>query len=385
MLVAPLGRRIRDQTRVVDPACGAGDLLLAAADTLPRGWGAERRWEHLAEHFLGVDIVPELVEAARLRLALACSDVRLGASRPSASDAPVRTGDSLRHTEWVEEADIVLLNPPYARRRLEEDVPWGVGLQTQAAFFMHEMVRLTRPGTHIAAILPDVLRAGPRYERWRTHISAKAEIHSAEPVGVFDSWTDIDVFILRAVTRSASHPRRRKHWHADTMNSIGPESKTLGDVASVAIGDVVPHRHKDSRGPVVAYITVKEAPADGRATVPKTRRFAGRLHAAPFLVVRRTSAPTRGQGARLRPTFVPSSLGQVAVENHLVVIRPNDSTEASCRALAIALRHPSVTDWLDDAVRTRHLTSSALLSLPVKMAAAPIDDSCTNCVESDSK
>src|ERR1700753_3060871 len=56
---------------IVDPACGAGDLLVAYACNLP----AEDRWtqtvESWSEKLFGLDLEAEFIRAARLRLHLA--------------------------------------------------------------------------------------------------------------------------------------------------------------------------------------------------------------------------------------------------------------------------------------------------------------------------
>jgi hypothetical protein len=62
---------------------------------------------------------------------------------------------------------------------------------------------------------------------------------------------------------------------------------------------------------------------------------------------------------------VHKKLGAVAVENHLIVIKPNAGTLAACRRLRKQLNDPSVTAWLDMRLRTRHLTKQALLELPL--------------------
>jgi hypothetical protein len=84
----------------------------------------------------------------------------------------------------------------------------------------------------------------------------------------------------------------------------------------------------------------------------------------PFLVVRRTSRPGEGAG-RLRPVLIRGDK-PVAVENHLVVLRPNDGTLRACRALATELQAEETTQWLDQRIRMRHLTVGSIASIPLR-------------------
>lgn len=60
-----------DRRRYVDPACGCGDLLLAASMRLRVEPSLEATLVHWNRHLLGRDLVPAFVRAARARLVLA--------------------------------------------------------------------------------------------------------------------------------------------------------------------------------------------------------------------------------------------------------------------------------------------------------------------------
>jgi hypothetical protein len=70
-LVASYRGPISAGATVLDPACGAGDLLLAAAELLPRTWTAARLQRHIATRFHGRDLVEVLAQITRDRLRLA--------------------------------------------------------------------------------------------------------------------------------------------------------------------------------------------------------------------------------------------------------------------------------------------------------------------------
>src|SRR5205085_9704707 len=87
----------------------------------------------------------------------------------------------------------------------------------------------------------------------------------------------------------------------------------LKDNATVYVGSVVPHRHREV-GPRVPYINAKSLPAWGRiCSVQDRRRFTGTLFSPPFVAVRRTSSPH--DGARGIGSIVATKT-PVSMENH---------------------------------------------------------------------
>ncbi|MGW0823263.1 N-6 DNA methylase [Streptomyces sp. NPDC002845] len=126
--------------RVLDPACGSGTLLSAAAR---RGAG----------ELYGQDSLP--VQARR-------SAVGLMLTAPKTT-VTVRTADSLRADAFPDlVADAVLCNPPYGDRdwghaELAYDPRWAYGVPARAeselAWVQHALAHLT-PGGHAVLILP---------------------------------------------------------------------------------------------------------------------------------------------------------------------------------------------------------------------------------------
>jgi hypothetical protein len=228
-----------------------------------------------------------------------------------------------------------------------------------AGAFLELAIKNARPGEHISAILPDVLRSGTRYGRWRDAVAAQAEIRRVEPYGRFDPATDVDVFVLHLARRGAG-----KHegagWPA-TKQEATPTRVPLSDLATVTVGAVVPHRH-GNRGPWRCYLEVGNAPAFGETGVRLKRRFTGTVVMPPFVVVRRTSNPSDRD--RLITTVI-SGEKPVAVENHLIVIKPHVASLTECRRIAGALGDPVARRWIDATIRCRHLTTTALKQIPV--------------------
>lgn len=162
---------------VLDPACGAGGLLLAAAS---RWDEAKRRPEDLV--LAGTDRDPTLASLAAVRLGFAYATHRGflagkaretgGAEAPEGGD--VRVGDSLRndpHSGFS--ADVVVSNPPFNERdwgheELATDPRWIYGLpprtEPELAWVEHALARL-KPGGIAVLLMPPAVasrRAGRR-------------------------------------------------------------------------------------------------------------------------------------------------------------------------------------------------------------------------------
>nr|WP_168506955.1 N-6 DNA methylase [Streptomyces sp. S1D4-11]QIY94508.1 N-6 DNA methylase [Streptomyces sp. S1D4-11] len=150
----------RDRTTVMDPACGTGHLLAAAAEAAgSAGAGAVA--------LIGGDRDPVLAALAGARLALSARD----GDRPLID---VRPGDSLRTDPFADTpADIALCNPPFNERdwgyeELATDARWSHGLpprtEPELAWVEHCLARL-RPGGAAVLLLPPAVaarRAGRR-------------------------------------------------------------------------------------------------------------------------------------------------------------------------------------------------------------------------------
>lgn len=127
--------------RVLDPACGSGTLLTAAAT---RG----------ARELYGQDSVP--VQARR-------TAVGLTLTAEGGADVTVRTGDSLRADAFPDlTVDAVLCNPPYGDRdwghdELAYDSRWAYGFppraESELAWVQHALAHL-QPGGHAVLLLP---------------------------------------------------------------------------------------------------------------------------------------------------------------------------------------------------------------------------------------
>lgn len=349
-----------------DPACGSGNLLLALAKRLPVAKSPVDTLVEWGNRLRGMDTQEILVRAARARLALlACVRTGKCLSARNISELPdllphLHVGDSLS-AEWPHGTAYVM-NPPFNVLKLRRrQVLWASGSVSAAALFVDRALTFAQPGDHIVALLPDVLRSGTRYEKWRRSIDQKAQAVTISVKGLFGNTADVDVFVLEAI---ASHSRTgdqgSTNWHGleDTSESPTPR---VGDMFTVRVGPVVPHRDK-LEGPVHPYLDVHDArPWETMRVESQHRAFSGTVFKPPFVAIRRTSRP--GSAHRAVATLVVGD-DSIAVENHLIVALPKNGGERACLELLRVLCQENTTDWLDDRIRCRHLTTKAVADIP---------------------
>jgi len=157
-----------DVGTVLDPACGTGGLLIAAA----RQWAGEVDVPASGAplRLLGQDVDATQAALATVRLLLAGRSP--GRERPWEVD--VRAGNTLRADPHPDvRADVVLCNPPFNERdwgyeELATDARWTYGLpprtEPELAWTQHALSRLAPGGTAVLLLPPGVAsrRAGRR-------------------------------------------------------------------------------------------------------------------------------------------------------------------------------------------------------------------------------
>ena len=241
--------------RILDLACGAGDLLIACARHLPLQSNIERTLSVWGQKLSGFDIHPEFVLATRARLALTAilrgRERYTGYPITSLSDLfPfIRVGDGLEQLTTINDSDLIVINPPYSSAKIPDNCFWAAGNISLAALFLDACVQNASAGARIIAILPDVLRSGSRYKKWRSHILSQAKIESLKLIGRFDKWADVDVFVLRLLVK----PRRIGKDKGCGFLTTETQHATFGDFFHVHVGPVVPYRD-ESTGPGYPYI-----------------------------------------------------------------------------------------------------------------------------------
>ncbi len=352
---------IDDRSVILDPACGTGDLLITCAtklgknndlDTTLKSWGAQ---------IMGRDIYPKFIQAAKARLLLAAfrDNIRDKCSVPNVQETfpKIVCACGISDEDAIKAATHIVVNPPFGLSTAPESCNWASGKVNAAALFMEACIRHANCGTRIVAILPDVLRSGSRYEKWRKFVESRSRMHRIELHGRFDRWTDVDVFVLDVEIHEETKGSNGFHW----SRPIRPTLSSVGEWFEVCIGPVVDYRDPHE-GPSHPFVHARNSSSwQTVSEVSQYRRFKGKVIASPFVVVRRTSRP--GDKFRALGTIVNTE-SAVAVENHLLVLRPMDGTIEACRELLEVLRNPKTTQWLDQYICCRHLTVSAIADLP---------------------
>ncbi len=337
---------------------------MAAARLLPVRRSLSQTLKLWSRHLAGFDIHREFVTAARLRLAI------LALSRGARFDlndlrqiaaifSEVRHSDGFRALQDLEGITHVLINPPFGSITAPKGCSWGEGRVSKAAVFFERCLYSLKSGTHVTAILPDVLRAGSRYEKWRNMVREKAAGIQISQLGNFRT-ADVDVFLLKLLVRSrAAHTEAggsSRSWLA------GISSDTVGARFEISVGAVVPHRLRKQKGRLHKFIHAKNLPAWGIFDpVSEKISFSGQVTLPPFVVIRRTSGPA--DHWRALATLIVGKK-QVAVENHLIVCKPKSGGKRACSELLKKLKTKSTNRFLNKRIRCRHLTVGAVKEIP---------------------
>jgi hypothetical protein len=362
-----LGQVITKDAVILDPACGAGDLLIAAAQNFKIEKDLSSTLTNWKGKLFGFDIHPEFVRAAKARIVLSAMS-RGAQQKPTSrrklgqilSNIIAYDGLSMNSTlrSIINKASHVVLNPPYALTAAPEGCLWASGKVTGAAVFLDFYVAHLNNGTNVIAILPDVLRTGTRYLKWRKAIEESAAIKRIEIIGKFDTWTDIDVFLLHLCVGAGNKKLFGRWWNV----GIGHAQKNLENVFEISVGPVVPHRDP-VEGKWQKYITARSLSGYKEFDSDKSssRRWSKRTFAPPFVAVRRTTRPDMKN--RVVGTVVFGKK-PVAVENHLIILKPRDNSIEACNKLLMMLYEARTEAWLDERIRCRHFTVSSLRELP---------------------
>jgi hypothetical protein len=354
-LAGMLWSELPDHAVVVDPTCGMGDLLLAYADRLPIADTLEETLAAWGECLGGLDLRSDLVRMTKVRLVmLARARGGFGGLLNGIDDIfpMIQVGSALSGSPILAKADGFLFNPPFGQTTPNISPPWSAGQINAAALFLDALLEGPTSPKPIAAVLPEVLRSGSRYGRFREHLAVKGLAGTFQSLGRFDAWTDVDVFVTLLKPSEAG--------------GVWPDPVTIGGATvgsgfTVRVGAVVPHRHENV-GPERPYLCAKTTTAWDNGFIPtSSRAFAGTVFKPPFVVIRRTSSPSDRHRA---VGTVIIGAQDVAVENHLIVAKPLKGGVAACRELLIVLKSSETSEHLNRMLRCRHLTTGAVAAIP---------------------
>ncbi|WP_120338719.1 N-6 DNA methylase [Cryobacterium soli] len=346
-LWSPTLSSLTETSIVVDPACGAGDLLFLPAAHLSR----MHPRASITNQIRGADLEDSFLRTARARL-------RSVHRNEDFSHFILR--DFLHSPDVVRDASHVVMNPPFFATTAPDTCDWAAGKVNSAALFAMQAAESMAPGSRLLAILPDVLRSGARYAKWRSRLSGLGQLIRVQALGQFDQQTDVHVFVLEMIIGAPNFDGvTAAKWMASASSPV-----KVSDLFEVRVGPVVPHRDPES-GPSSLYLTTKNLAS--RSHPHQRRQYNGKLYNGPMVLVSRTSRP--GQLPRARATLWLDA-APVAVENHLILLMPLDQEVATCLRLRDVLSDQRTSDYLDERIRCRHLTVGSVREIPWLEAAA---------------
>ncbi|MEU0300434.1 N-6 DNA methylase [Streptomyces sp. NPDC006175] len=262
-----VGEHPEDPLRVLDPACGAGHLLAAAAKAVPATLNRPAA-------LLGCDRDPVLTALTDARLALLP-----GPETPGPAPVPViAPGDSVRADPLIgAQADIVLCNPPANERDwgyedLAADTRWVYGTpprtEPELAWVQHCLARL-RPGGSAVLLLPPTVaarKAGRRIRRSLLRTGALRAVVALPPGSAAPHSLSLHLWVLRRPAPGESPQGPGAFLFVDaaarfprsTSRDSGPEGGELGTFIRSVVGT--------ARGGVVAGGAHEPATEDSGAT-----------------------------------------------------------------------------------------------------------------------
>ncbi|WP_226470107.1 hypothetical protein [Luteimonas panaciterrae] len=355
---------IEQWSRFLDPSAGTGDLLLEICKGLPLEETSTLTIKAWEKRLGAIDLRESFLRIAWARIqALAMTRHRetIDTSHFRPLPRSFRAGNLFTTPLTLHSGDCLVMNPPYQRMLAGRDSYVGAGKRSAAALHVEYVLRSAPENVGLIALVPDVLRSGSSYKGFREALRNRMEITSFNGHGSFGGDADIDVAILRAVTKSLAVKVSAVELLTPSQKSTGTLEK-VADLCSVGVGPVVPHRTEETGRPH-GYLTARNSPIWGAVETPTEKaRFEARLQNGPFVVVRRTSSPKDKQ--RARATLVRGK-GPWLVENHLLVISPRSGTIKDCQKIIKNFKDFRTDEWLNHHIRCRHLTVEAIASVPI--------------------
>lgn len=361
--------QLSESSVITDPACGGGDLLLASARHLPQKPGLLETLQSWGRNLQGTDIHSEFIHSTKLRLilqAVALGTERTRVQREHAARLfpQIRVEDGLTNVDQLKASTHIVTNPPFSMVPTPTDCDWTSGAVNCAALFLDFITLNVEPGTRVFAILPDVLRSGSRYNRWRELITSRLSGVRLSQFGQFSQHADVDVFVLEG-KKSPSNVSPKTSVDLYLTRQVRGQP-TVGDRFIIHVGPVVPHRHKKT-GTDYPFLTPHNCPPwESIKQIATRRRFKGTVFRAPFVVIRRTS---RSDDRDRAVGTVISGEEEMAVENHLILAIPRSGSLKDCQDLLRVLKSVTTSKWLNLRMCCRHLTVSSVASIPWTLEA----------------
>lgn len=223
------------QLRVLDPACGGGVFLLAAAERIERHCveaghpaGPELRGRIARDCLFGIDIDAAAVDVCRLALALRGGDVGNIICGDALADDVVAGGGF----------DVVLGNPPWGQKgfafsdgdkaRLRQRFRCGKGVLDPFKLFVERAHELVRPGGRWGMVLPDIILL-KNQQAIRELILAESELEWIAHAGRAFDGVNLDAVVICGRLGSPADAHEVSIWHElpDTWTDQAPPTHRL--------------------------------------------------------------------------------------------------------------------------------------------------------------
>lgn len=357
---AALLNDITTNSRVIDPACGAGNLLISVIPHLPVVDTLSNTLKMWGNILHGYDLHQEFIKAVKLRIIL---EARNRVEKIDETNIDVletylgniNVGNIFDHSVRLTNMTHILINPPFTKTCFFEKFHWASGSINSAAVFIDFCIKHIGNDTQIVAVLPEVLRSGSNYKKWRELVASHSKEMNISQCKQFDNKTDVDIFLLSLIKSQES---------GFVWNHSNPKKYSqVSEFFDISVGPVVPHRDK-LEGPEYPFLSVKNTPrweTIYTEKIEELRLYSGRTVLPPFVVIRRTSRPSDKD--RAAGTIITGNK-LVAVENHLIIARPRSSDIVDCGKLMKVLKNENTNIFLNERIRCRHLTVSAVKEIP---------------------
>ena len=255
--------------RIIDPACGCGSFLIAAADWLVDSGFSKA---DIAERLHGVDIDSIAVRLCQGRLA-----ERTGIA--TGWEDRVIVGDSLGAEPPLSgEFDLVVGNPPFGnaiesrtarsdkeRAAYSERFPEAAtGAYDRAGLFVEAGLRCLRPGGRLAFILPRAMLSAAYAERLRRFVATSYSLDGVQVFASSGHFASAAVFVTALVIRNApgSSQVRIRDQNGDRSTQLPPPSSWAPVLSPyAAVLDAI----REDWPTIGAHFTVQASAATGEA------------------------------------------------------------------------------------------------------------------------
>ena len=346
---------------IYDPACGAGNLLIAVSDYIRKA-GTDF---NPSNQLLGTDIHREFVEASKLRLKTnmllkQTHALRIDHKTENALNISIVIADGLCQNPFYEKATHIIVNPPFNQIIADDKLSWSKGKVSAAALFIYKIIQNCNPGVSIIAILPDVLRSGTRYEKWRALVQQECIIGRTKLLGQFDKHADVDVYAIELTKRRET--KEKKDHIQSKIPAATNNAKTLKDDFDVCVGPVVDNRDakKGTSHPYIISRGLKGWSTQSEVTL--NRRHEGKTFEGPLVVIKRTSRMTDKNRA---VATIINLRSPAYIDNHLIVLKPKSGKIQDCLRALKLLKDTRTNEWLNEKIRCRHLTVKTVSLIPL--------------------